>query len=139
VLLNEVQKQYHRAQAEAKVITGQEDKIETQQQIESLPVQVGHHTEELQQRMARLESLMTDDWARTGGNAVTTSLRQGCQRRPKDRIEVLPASSLHCAFGGFLGQWALVAEIRQRGDYVLLDRRNRDHRLGPGKCVQLVT
>jgi len=130
VLLNEVQKQYHRAQAEAKVITGQEDKIETQQQIESLPVQVGHHTEELQQRMARLESLMKTAGR---GHAEMTSLRQGSKRRPKDRIEVLPASSLHRAFGGFLGQWALVAEIRQRGDYVLLDRRNRDHRLGPGK------
>ena len=37
VLRNEVRKQYHRAEAKAKVITEQEDKIEAQeQQIESL-------------------------------------------------------------------------------------------------------
>lgn len=55
MLLNEAQKQYHRAEAEAKVITQQEDKIETQQQqIGSLQKQ----NADVQQRLARLESLM---------------------------------------------------------------------------------
>jgi hypothetical protein len=59
MLLNEVQKQYHRAEAEAKVITEQEDKIEAQQrQIESLQIQVQQQKEELRERIARLESLM---------------------------------------------------------------------------------
>ena len=40
MLLNEVQKQYHRAEAEAKVITAQEQKID-----------------ELEQRLSRLENL----------------------------------------------------------------------------------
>jgi hypothetical protein len=59
MLLNEVQKQYHRAEAEAKVITEQEDKIEAQQrQIESLQIQAQQQKEELRERIARLESLM---------------------------------------------------------------------------------
>jgi trimeric autotransporter adhesin len=41
MLLNEVQKQYHRAEAEAKVITAQEQKID-----------------ELEQRLSRLEKLI---------------------------------------------------------------------------------
>ena len=41
MLSNEVQKQYHRAEAEAKVITAQEQKID-----------------ELEQRLSRLESLI---------------------------------------------------------------------------------
>jgi hypothetical protein len=54
MLLNEMQKQYHRAEAEAEVITQQEDKIEAQQQqINSLRKQ----NEEVQQRLLRLEAL----------------------------------------------------------------------------------
>jgi septal ring factor EnvC (AmiA/AmiB activator) len=59
MLLNEMRKQYHRAEAEAEVITEQEDKIEAQQrQTESLQTQVQQQREELQQRVARLESLV---------------------------------------------------------------------------------
>ena len=47
MLLNEVQKQYHRAEAEAKVITAQEQKIDSQQQ----------QIDEMQQRLSRLETL----------------------------------------------------------------------------------
>jgi len=55
MLLNEVQKQYRRAEAEAKVITQQEDKIEVQQaQIDSLQKQ----NEEFQQRLSRLERVV---------------------------------------------------------------------------------
>jgi hypothetical protein len=55
MLLNEVQKQYHRAEAGAKVISQQEDKIEGQQrQIDSLQKLNG----EFQQRLSRLEALV---------------------------------------------------------------------------------
>jgi len=49
MLLNEVQKQYRRAEAEAKVITEQEEKTEAQQrQMESLQTQMRQQREELQ-------------------------------------------------------------------------------------------
>src|ERR1035437_5868390 len=48
MLLNEVQKQYHRAEAEAKVITAQEQKIDSQQQ----------QIDQMQQRLSRLEMLI---------------------------------------------------------------------------------
>jgi hypothetical protein len=48
MLLNEVQKQYRRAEAAASVITAQEQKIDSQQR----------QLEEMQQRLARLEALM---------------------------------------------------------------------------------
>ncbi len=48
MLLNEVQKQYRRAEAAAKVITTQEQKIDSQQK----------QIEDLQQRLSRLESLV---------------------------------------------------------------------------------
>ncbi len=55
MLLNEVQKQYHRAEAEAVVITQQADKLDTQQeQIKSLQRQ----NQEFQQRLSRLEGLI---------------------------------------------------------------------------------
>jgi hypothetical protein len=55
MLLNEAQKQYRRAEAEAKVITQQEDKIEAQQQrMDSLQKQ----NEDFQQRLSRLEALV---------------------------------------------------------------------------------
>ena len=55
MLLNEMQKQYHRAEAEAVVITQQEDKIDAQQQqIESLQKQ----NDEFQKRLSRLEALI---------------------------------------------------------------------------------
>jgi chromosome segregation ATPase len=59
MLLNEVQKQYRRAEAEAKVITEQEVKIEAQErQMESLQTEMQQQREELQQRVTRLESLI---------------------------------------------------------------------------------
>ena len=62
MLLNEVQKQYHRAEAEAKVITAQQDQIDVQrqqmkaqeQQIDSLQKQ----NEDFRQRLSRLEILV---------------------------------------------------------------------------------
>ena len=55
MLLNEIQKQYHRAVAEALVITQQEDKIEAQhQQINSLQKQ----NVDFQQRLSRREALI---------------------------------------------------------------------------------
>jgi hypothetical protein len=48
MLLNEMQKRYHRAEAEAKVITQQQDQSETLQR----------QNEEFQQRLSRLEGLM---------------------------------------------------------------------------------
>jgi len=48
MLLNEVQKQYRRAEAQAEVIKTQEQKIDSQQS----------QIEEMQQRLSRLETLM---------------------------------------------------------------------------------
>src|SRR5208337_194015 len=52
MLLNEVQKQYHRAEAEAKVIKTQ------QQEIEGLRQQLQLQTATLQERLARLERVV---------------------------------------------------------------------------------
>jgi serine phosphatase RsbU (regulator of sigma subunit) len=55
MLLNEVQKQYHRAETEAKVIVQQADQLDSQkQQIESLREQ----NSEIQRRLTALESLV---------------------------------------------------------------------------------
>jgi hypothetical protein len=55
MLLNEVQKQYHRAEAEAKVITVQQDEIDAQHsQMKAQEQKIG----ELQQRLSRLETLV---------------------------------------------------------------------------------
>ena len=48
MLLNEVQKQYRRAEAEAEVVKVQQQRIDTQQQ----------EIEVLQKRLSRLESLL---------------------------------------------------------------------------------
>ena len=56
MLLNEVQKQYHRAEAEAVVIAQQENRLDAQQQqIESLQKRLQMLSDEFQQRLLRLE------------------------------------------------------------------------------------
>jgi hypothetical protein len=77
MLLNEMQKQYHRAAAEAVVITQQEDKIEAQQlKIEKLQRQ----NDQFQKRLSRLESLIgamaaADATRPSIGNGDTGTLR----------------------------------------------------------------
>ncbi len=67
MLLNEMQKQYHRAEAEAVVITQQEDRLGAQQeQIKSLQRQ----NEEFQQRLLRLEGLMGNQETTTAGETA---------------------------------------------------------------------
>jgi hypothetical protein len=73
MLLNEVQKQYHREQQEAEVIQSQ------QQQID-----------ELKQRLARIESML-------GGQAPTAPAQSGAQVAPVKLVSAAPSSTLSAA------------------------------------------
>jgi hypothetical protein len=55
----------------------------------------------------------------TPGASTAALLRQCSQRRAEDGVEILAARRLHRALDRLLGQRALIAQIGQRGNYVL--------------------
>ena len=67
MLLNELQKQYHRAEKQAEVIEMQQQQIKTQQQeIEGLRQQLQVQNAALLERLSRLESLARVEVATAG-------------------------------------------------------------------------
>jgi hypothetical protein len=74
MLLNEVQKQYHSAEAEAKVVLQQADQLDSQKkQIESLRNQ----NDEIQRRLAALETLVETSLKLERASAVSEQTAGG--------------------------------------------------------------